>query len=504
MCSSDRVRFALPFAVLAGVFAGRPLDAHAQGPLWLSGDRVHVGEAGTLYALALGPREVFAASAAGVLLWDFTQHRWNLPIPPIGDYPAGQRVVAMAHDRAGGELFLATATGDHYRFTPAFDRWERVFGAEADALPRDVRRALERRAGDPVVRDPVLDAVRGSLGLEPGLRRWPLTDAIAGERAGEYWIATRGGGLLHFDSRGLMRDWIPWGLIARGTAALAFDGARIWFGGDGRSPRNGVAAADPALGRFLHFDAAEDGAPAGFVAEILASGDAVWFASSDGVYRFDAGRGEGRRAWSRLTTREGLPSYEATSLAASGAVVWAGTRRGLTAIAGDEIAGSLFAGRPVHRLAERRDTVWVATADGLWILPAASTAPLTAEPAPGTAQHAALRGAVEDVVAGDEGVYAFAGGQLYRWSGGAWSTALRDAALERIGPVMRLAYTDGRVWVTGTRGVAWSRGPGAGWRTLDVPRDIPIGPVLDVLVIGEHVWVATPEGATRLRVPDRS
>ncbi len=492
----------LVIATLLAVGMGGGAAAQAQAPPWLAGDRVLVSEGGTLYALALGVREVYAAGPAGVLVYDFTRAQWNAPIAAIGDYPVGQRITGMAHDRASGELFVTNAAGDAYRWVPGFERWEPVFTAERESLSPEVRAALARRPGAGA-RDPVLDAVRGSLGLDPRLRRWPIMDALAGERPGEYWVATGGGGLVHFDSRGLERNWLPWGLLSRSTAALAFDGQRLWFGGDGRSARNGVTAATPSLTHWAHYEASEDGAPAGFVAEILPARGRVWFASSDGVYRYD-GDAAGRAAWTGWTPRQGLPSVETTSLAAMGDLVWVGTRRGLAAIAGDVIEATFFADRPVHRLAVHRDTLWVATADGLFIGTAASALDAPFEAAPGAADHAALRGPVDDVVAGEEGVYALAGGALYRWAEGGWSGALRDGAIERIAPLIRLAHTDGRLWIAGGRGIAWMRGPGAGWRTLEIPRDIQRGPVVDVLVVGEHVWVATPDGATRLRLPDRS
>ncbi|MCI0433379.1 MAG: hypothetical protein L0271_07005, partial [Gemmatimonadetes bacterium] len=403
--STSRFAITVTVAVLGVVRAG---GLGAQGPIWLTGDRVHVSDGGTLHALALGPREVFAAGDAGVLAWDFTRNRWNLPVAPIGEFLAGDRITGLAHDFATGELYLATARGDTYRFTPAFDRWERVGDTAGDALPPGIRAALERRAGGP--RDPVLDAVRGSLGTDARLRRWPITDILAGERPGEYWVATDGGGLLRFESRGLVRDWMRWGLLSRGTAALAFDGERVWFGGDGRSPRNGVAAADPSLGAWWQFDAADDGAPAGFVAEMLSAGDHIWFASSDGVYRFDARAlpRAGRSAWRRFTTRDGLLSFEATALARAGETVWAGTRAGLAAIIGEEVTGTLLPGRPVYRLAVRGDTLWIASADGLHIVPRASTSPDAAVPAPGVAQVAVFRSAVEDLVAGADAIYALA------------------------------------------------------------------------------------------------
>jgi hypothetical protein len=67
----------------------------------------------------------------------------------------------------------------------------------------------------------------------------------------------------------------------------------------------------------------------------------------------------------------------------------------------------------------------------------------------------------------------------------------------QVGQVTRLAMDDRTIVMTGTNGVVVLQ-RGGGVRTLRVPADVP-GPVLDVAMSRDWIWLATPEGLVRLR-----
>jgi ligand-binding sensor domain-containing protein len=525
-----RVSHTIGFALFAALQA-MPLAAQSRS--WTLEDRVLVGNGDIVLALALGTREVYGATPTGIIVYDFTTERWKPPFAPVEGYPAQDEVTALAWDRVAGGLWVGTRAGDLYSWTPGFGGWDRhPLGAQSEVLamaadaatgavyvatarqwlrvqtgssfaepitpndvPPDARRILDRTRE----RDPVLESLRGTLGLDADLRRWPITDVIEGERPGEFWVATAGGGIVHVDGRGIDREWLRFGLLTTGTAAIGFDGTNVWFGGDGRGQRNGVVAADPSLAQWWQVDAATEGGPAGFVAEIMTDSAATWFAASDGLYRLSGEPGE----WDGVVyrTRDGLPSDEITSLARTGTRLWIGTRRGIAAIDERGRVETNFAGAPVHRLTSRNDTLWIAGDDGLWVIPAASSSlrRATAEAAPLAQQHAALSGRISDVATATDAVFVLIGDVLYTLTGEGWSGPLRDASLDAIGPPLRLATAEGRLWVAGGRGVAHRDPESGAWRAFEIPGDIPVGPVLDVKPLGEYVWIATPAGALRLR-----
>jgi len=227
---------------------------------------------------------------------------------------------------------------------------------------------------------------------------------------------------------------------------------------------------------------------------------ATWFAAEDGLFRLGTLPAAGARGeWRRITTAGGLASDRVRSVAARSNLLWAGTDRGLTPFdsTGAAIREPLLAGQRVSRIAVRDDTLFIAADRGLFALLVRNRrAAATALPEP-VGRFPVLRGRVTDVVADDSLMFVIAGNLIFDVSG--TGTPIRDAALDRIGPPVRLAIRDGQLWAAGRRGIA-RRDPGNHvWQAFTVPEDVHAGPVADVLPDGDHVWAATPAGAVRLR-----
>jgi hypothetical protein len=520
---------------------------HAQRHLWDPESRVVVTDAGTVLALATGPREVFASTPRQIVVRDLVADAWRFPIPlPADAVRSGP--TALAIDTRTGGLWLGTEAGDLYSVTPGIWQWDRIAAAAAGPIDAIVDGARDAylyyrsrgqwrrlpggssfpepvpptgvpaavlRAADGAVADPFLRAAAGTLGLDPLQRNWRITDTKPGADPGVFWVATAGGGIVRFDSRATTRGWFRFGTQAAGTASIAPIDGLVWFGGNGAGPHDGVATATPDLGTWLQFDSG-DGAPRGFVAEIVAAFDRVWFASSDGLFslpvsvateriRSAAGspgvvlRGRtdrdpgSRPAWSRLTASDGLPSDQVRSLTRAGDRLWVGTERGAVALdAAGHVTTRILSGSRVSRMAVSANSLLLATAAGLYRVGIDDTA---GEPT--RIVDPALTARVTDVVATADGPFVVVDGLVRRSGPGA--AIVRDAALDRIGPALRLAWADGRLWVAGSRGIAVMEAATRRWIAFTVPEDLPAGPVTDVAPAGDVVWAATPAGAIRLR-----
>mgnify|MGYP001200970430 CR=1 FL=1 len=519
---------AVGLAMLAGSAVLREAGGQTGRP-WRPEERVLLSAFHELGAVATDMRRVYAASPLGLEVYDFVAGRWELPITAEDGYPVGEQPTALAYDRVEDALWLVTSLGSLYRFEPHFGRWEHRGLVPLGRVERIVPAMdgavylwgpggwLRLRRGssvlEPVRRgeapaasggedsfaaggawgaDPFLRALRGTLALDARLRRWPITAVAPAEPPGRYWVATRGGNLVAVDTRRMVTEWLPFGLLTRGVGTIAADGEELWFGGDGRGPRRGVTRADHSLQRWGHFEA-QDGAPAGYVADVLPATGAVWFAASDGLYRHD--RRSGR--WRRLGESDGLPTAEATALAPAPTGLWVGTRRGVVALddAGEVAEGPLLTGQTVYRLVASRDSLWIATDVGLWVLPAGAQAPV---PAPGVENHPALRGPVIDVRPAFGSLFALTERGLYRFDGQSWRGPIAEAGQAGLGRLRALAAGDGQLWVGGDRGLARWDTETQLWTYYWVPADIPEGPVRRVLPAGEHVWLSTPAGALRL------
>lgn len=502
--------------------------ARAQsGQLWRPEDRVLLTAYQELGAVALDLRRVYAASPYGIEVYDFVARRWEPPIASDDGYPSDEWPTALAYDAFLDALWLGTASGGLYAYRLSFGQWER-FALARGAIERIVadpalatdflylmagggwyrlRRGtstLEPVPPDEVPRrgtsalpgetDPVLEAQRGTLGLDERLRRWPVTDIAPAELPGRYWLATAGGNLLYYDSRRMDAQRFRFGLLSRGTGALASDGPALWFGGDGRGPRRGVARSDVDLQDWTYFEPQDDGAPAGYVYDILPTSGSVWFAASDGLYRYR--RGEAR--WRRMIEGDGLPAGDATALAPAEGGAWVGTRRGLVYVteAGYVSTPVLFPGQQIHDLLTSRDTLWIASDAGLWLLPLGEREPLRA---PRAEEQPALSRRVTDARPAFGELFAITEEALYRFDGARWHGPDREPARAGLGRLHTLAAAEGQLWLAGDGGVARWDASQRLWTYYLVHQDIPEGPVRDVLPAGADLWVSTGGGALRLR-----
>jgi ligand-binding sensor domain-containing protein len=513
--------------------------AVAQSHLWLPEDRLLVTAFHDVTGLATDLRRVYAVSSEGIQVYDFAARRWDAPVTAVQGFPQRERPTALAFDLVESALLVGTAAGDLLIYRVDMQRWDRRpalasgpilaiaagTSAREDAIylatrggllrlrrgsfmaepvrPDEVPPPLRARLHGPgalTAADPALASASGTLGLDARLRRQPITAIVPGEGRGSYWIGTMGG-LAAFDSRFMETTWHEYGLVGRGVGAIARAADGFWFGGDGRSPRRGVAWADARLQQWRHHEAPLEGAPTGHVADIAGGAGVAWFAASDGLFRLDRRSG----VWRRFTEADGLPALRVLTLAAAGDGVWAGTRRGLVRMGphGAETP-ALFRATAVLRVRELGDTLWIATERGLFALgPSRDTILAAGGAADGAGQGPGV-GPTLDVAAIPGALVVLTPDALFlrqQAAGGepVWSGPLREPFQAGLGRGHALAAGDGQLWVAGDAGVArLDLGTGL-WTFYTVPGDVPEGPVHGVLPDGEHVWLATPGGALRLR-----
>jgi ligand-binding sensor domain-containing protein len=496
-------------------------DVAAQARLWRADDRVLISRFLDVGGLALDSRRVYAATANGLEVYDFVARRWEAPVTIEDGYPTGEGPTALAYDRSAGGLWMATRAGSLYSYTLSFGRWERraTLGALTNEIvladdepgnlflggpqgwrrnragsffedpltpaqiPESVRRAIATSGSRLVQSDPYFAAARSTVARDAHMRQWPVTAIASAEMRGYYWLGTAGGNLALFDGRALGTDWLAFGLTTTGVGALAVRGDTLWFGGDGGDERSGVTRADRSLQTWRSYEGAVTGAPRGLVYDIHADveGARVWVGASDGLYVMAQGN------WQRL---DGIPGPPVYSVTPGSRGVWIGTHSGLAHIVPDEAEKRGFNGIPVYRAVEHAGVLWAATERGLWRVDGAALEdPGTREPL--------LAGRVVDVTPAFGVVFALAEDAVYRIEANGMQTELREPA-QRLGRLYALAVSGDRLFVGGNGGLATYDESTRGWTYYSVPSDIPAGPVRDVIVAGDFIWLATPAGALRL------
>jgi ligand-binding sensor domain-containing protein len=505
---------------LCALLASFATNATAQsGRNWRSEERVTITSFARVAALARDQRNLYAATTGGLVIYDYVRERWELPSTVEDGYPVLEAPSALAVDPVLNEVWLGTAQGNLWRWRSVPPRWEPVgialgepilaivalsssaddaiyiqtrttwlrarrlsFGAQPIATSEVPRAALQQAAANRTG-DPSLAAFRARLGVDQHGRRWPITATTTGERAESYWFGTDGGFVFRFDAARIEPAWHWFGAPATGVTAVAVDDSTVWFGSDGRGPRNGVSRTTHDLQRWALHDPV-DGAPSRRITSIAATADAVYFASTDGLYRYRSGPG---RAWQRF------PVEDATTLTAFGSDVVAGTRRGLVLLRGEE-QRDLLIGPAVYRAMMLNDTIWAATSRGILLRAGASSDANDWREASGLPV-----GAYSDVATLGGRVYALRADALFVREESAWRGPVRFAGVVGMRRLHRLIAADSALWIAGERGVARYQPAQEQWLYFLAPQDIPEGPVFDVAVQGSFLWVATPAGALRLQ-----
>ena len=495
---------------------------------WRAGDRVLVSDFRDVGAVAADRRFVFAASEQGVLVFDHRFQGWLAPLTVEDGFPRADLPVALEVDPLSGTLWMVTRSGALWAHDVALGgewRWvgslpgtppARLVPHEGSLWIRTGSGWFESSGGGAPTRANPPAEVQGasgsgleqlerssaafrstgsSLTVDEFLRRYEITSAAPSPNPSVWWLGTWGGGLYSYDDRMLDAEPMRYGAVGRGVAAIGVvpgDGG-YWFGSDGLDMRRGVAHADRDLQRWLWHEGGREGAPGSPVHAILETEAGLFVGAQDGLYRLAGDR------WERATDADGLPAPTVRALAASGGALWAGTDRGLARIQPqgrgfgvERVDGTT--GARIHALATLDSLLWIASERGLWSLNL-RTGTLAQPPL----DDARLRGRVLGVAHDAGTLYALAESTLLAYDGASWTAPLVTASLAGIGRPTHLAARAGVVWIAGTAG-ALGFDPITGAETLfSVPRDIPEGPVRQVVPVAGGVWFATPAGALLIR-----
>lgn len=526
-------------AVACATSASAPGGVSRPHAYWRADDRLLVTDFRELAAVASDRRFAYAAGRNGVLVYDHRLGRWGAPLTVEDGFPRADPALALEVDPFTGILWMVTRTGGLWAHDVALAgewRWVgslpgappvRLVAHEGSLWARTASGWFESSSGGspPMHSSAVPPAVRAaaasglerlqresagfraagpSLTVDEYLRRWEITGAAPTPDPSRWWLSTWGGGLYAYDDRMLDAEPFRYGSIGRGVSAIAMDaaaaggaatgGAGYWFGSDGMSGDGGIAHADEGLQRWSWHEAGIGGAPRSTVHSILDTDAGLFVGAADGLYRLRGG------AWSRLSEFEGLPSATVRALATGAGAIWVGTDRGLARVeseAGgvpDVLPLDATTGARVNALAPADSMLWIATDRGLWRLNMHSGA--LAQP---PIEDPRLRGRATGVAWQDDVLYVLAESTLLAYDGSGWSAPLAGASIASIGRATHLAVRNGIVWIAGATG-AIAIQPDGGQAVFSVPRDIPEGPVRQVLPVTGGVWLATPAGALLIRL----
>jgi hypothetical protein len=494
-------------AVLISAVATVATAAQSPSRDWRPEDRTVIGDFSRITSIASSIDRVYVTSPTSLVIWQPQFHTWAGPFePPNRGTLSG--VFAALIDPLDQSLWLARPSGwVHYQpelqvwdegqvpdavVTVAFDANDPVGGLYILTrggwylLPRGgLVPAPARPPGQPIRptsleevlrRAPTLQTNAAAFLLDSRMRTVRLTTAARSFDNQGWYVGTSGVGLLYLQDVAAIPERVPFGLPSQFVGAVITWPGGVWVATN-RTPQTDaaftfvesgfrefrtvrglpatgtpfdrVARVDPVEERIALFDA-RVGLPDSRVFDVASRQGHIVVGTAHGLARMDDSL--------RLTRVAPLFADAAYAVFPAGDSIWVGTRRGvLVAVPGREdverprALSSASLQEPVFGFSTLGDTLAALTRDHMiWRDPRTQ----------------------------------------------AWSIGPNLSGL--LGRLRRFAPDGPGFWVAGDRGVGFVRLGGPPVRALR-DGDLP-GPVNDLAVDRDHLWVATEGGLVRFRL----
>ncbi len=507
-------------------------------------ERQRIGSFGTVQAVAVSRRYVFAAGSSGIAIYDRVMSSW---LPPLtrDDGLADQQITVLAGDPVEDALWLGVP-GGVIMYRPLTEQLQRTIvtgvpdviafdrAGTGDAIVRaggEWTRVSRLGLATPMVRPPtantlILPRTLTDLYTQfPTLRTQPslllrsqpsdrplrnvqiISGAASPERVSEAWIGTAGDGLFRLDPAFMQATPLPYGLMEPGVGALALAADGVWAAGLGQSlDRGGLSFVAADLQRFRWIDGTIAVPLVGVRGlSMVTRASRAWLGTDRGLVRVRLDGTQAIQGWSVL---DGLPDERVLSVATRDDGVWAGTARGLVYVSDSSdtrnvrtrgVGVRLLDNLPVHALQFTGDTLWIGTDAGLMAI-ASPNGRAGGEVSRPVGNDPALRRAVRALAWSDTVLLAATDDAVLRLAprGGVEPVRVDLLDVRLVGRVTKVAIDERTIWLAGTDGVVIvSRRDGA-TRVLRVPGDLP-GAVLDLAASRDYLWIGTPQGLIRLR-----
>ncbi len=545
-------------------------------------DLVVIRQHTDIVAVAATQRSVFALSTRGLVVYDRIFQQWCTPDARIVEDLAAAgvndvRIRAIAADPVEDAVWLAVpgavviyrvAAAQVQRLAvvgqPDAIRFAR--GDAADAYVRSAGRWLRvSRAGFvselttglaniaflpdaqltdvyqryPALRGqlPLLLRDRDDRGSSVAFARIAVA-AFSAEQPSELYVGTLGDGLWSFNADFFTAAPMRYGLLDEVIGALAAGANGVWAAGQGQSFRGGLSFVAQDAQQFAWRVTDMGSTLRGLmVRDLVVRGPDAWAATDQGV-RVLSVRGEANMR--ELTTLNGLPHNDVSSVLPLSEAAWIGTRGGLgfvrvalpdslgnrttesltSSVLSNVVEVAALRGVPVNALARNESVLLVGTQRGVFTLNAGSPT-ATASVTPFQADNQSIQLPIRAVATSDSMALVVTDENAFllpladgitdgttrvppATRGAAQSSIAPDdrrfqnrTDIRVIGRVVAAALDDRSVWVAGERGVmAWGR-DGAAPKLLRVGQEVP-DLISDMLLDGPVVWIGTRQGLVRV------
>jgi hypothetical protein len=512
-------------AVLMSAAAAVTVAAQSPSRDWRPEDRTVIGDFSRITSIASSIDRVYVTSPTSLVIWQPQFHTWAGPFePPNKGILAG--AFAALIDPLDQSLWLARPNGwVHYQpelqiwdegavpdavVTIAFDGTDPVGGLSILTsrgwylLPRGgLIPSPGRPPAQPIRptsleealrRAPTLQTNAAAYLLDSRMRTVRLTTAARSFDNQGWYVGTAGLGLLYLQDVAAIPERLPFGLPSPFVGAVMSWPGGVW------AATNRTTQAEAAFtfveSGFREFRTVRGlpatGTPFSRVLEVAGKDKSLWAATDFGLARVDP---EEERI-ELLDERGGLPDSRVYDVANRQGRIVVGTAHGLARM-DDSLqvtrVAPLFADA-AYAVFPAGDSIWVGTPRGVLLaIPGQQDLVRPRALAAASLQQAVFGfSTLGDTLVGltrDHMIWRDPRTQ-------AWSIGPNLSGL--LGRLRRFAPDGSGFWVAGDRAVGFVRLGGPPVRALR-DGDLP-GPVNDLAVDRDHLWVATEDGLVRFRL----
>lgn len=313
-------------------------------------------------SIAVGYQYVYFGTTHGVVRYDITRDKWDLPLSGIaglGDLQIYEVKASFDDQR----VWVRTDLGI-YEYNEVMKSWEPV-----DEMPQVDTRARHLSP------DPFYFAPWGYNYMPDGVlvddigRRFPLTD-IVDDSWTNLWIGTWGLGAARADESNRRIELLIYGILQEDITTLHLDSGILWMSGRvGDSYRTGVTIFDSDSNSFSYIESLDN---LEFITEnvndIHSNEIDVFAATDNGIWVIDK---EKREIRERLTRRSGLPDNRVLSVFVTGDTLFAGTEYGLGILSAysdssEQVVQVVLPSLTIHCLEMAENALWIGTNYGVF------------------------------------------------------------------------------------------------------------------------------------------
>ena len=320
--------------------------------------------------------------------------------------------------------------------------------------------------------------------------------AVAKEPVGqEFWVGTWGNGLYHFGVNDWQGQQILMGPGVDDVRAIAKDGSTVWFGGYQTSSEQvgAITSYLPGPNRWEYFQPWWNvGLESALVTAIAADSQFVWFATDQGVARYE----KKVQDWRTFSSADGLPASDITSLAQAQGRIWIGTSAGLASM----ISSATKAEReedlktiPIAHLTADGGAVIAASTNGLFLKADRDSLWRTWRSEDGVLDFNVLYVLPESAgvwVASERGL------EYFNRSTRAWERHLEVPFAAAV-QVYAMASDRANLWIATAQGALEYDKSRKLWRTITTNDGLPDNRVQALLLDGKYIWLGTAKGVAR-------